>query len=204
MTKLDGVNDMLRAVGRSAVSGLDTGRASPASEAERVLDRHVIDVQAMGWHYNRRDNIELEPNGDGNVAVPTGVIGIDADREHGETRNITVVGDGLYDLGDNTDEFDSDVTVKYTLAYEFKCIPLMVQKYIVACAAAEFNATNFGDVNRQPRLEHMKIQAWAMAVRDDEDKSDANILNTQETLRVRGMRIPVGGISYVSVNGNPV
>lgn len=56
MTKLEAVNEMLRAKGDKRVSALDTGAASIAGEAEYLLD--IIDrrIQEMGWPENTELN----------------------------------------------------------------------------------------------------------------------------------------------------
>lgn len=188
MTKLEGVNEVLIAAGRDPVKALDTDGASPAAEAERRLDRANIDVQSLGWHFNRRKNVELEPNDDGNIEVPEGVITIDGDQENGESINITTVGNGLYNLDDNTDEFEDNVTVAYVLCYLFPCVPLLVQKLITATAAVEYNLTRYGTKERQPRLEYNKQMAWSYAARYDEDVADVDVLDTDEMRSLRGGR----------------
>lgn len=197
MTKLDAVNDILLAVGRDRVKSTDTGGASPAAEAERVLDRCELDVQALGWHYNTRTDVELEPDGNSHIPVPTGVITIDS--MDGEI-DVTQLGDLLYNKEDNTSTFDSSIKVMYTLRYLFHCIPHIIQMYIVACAAVEYNLTRFGMADRQPRLEAMKLQRWGMAAREDEDKRDTDILATVDVLRVRGYRVPSGSQEPVAIS----
>lgn len=198
MTKLDAVNRVLVAVGRDRVKALDTDGASPAAEAERCLDQCELDVQALGWHYNTRNDVELTPDANDHIAVPTGVITIDTDTDDQGT-NVTVLGDGLFNLDDNTDEFDSTLKVAYTLRYSFHCIPQLIQEYIVACTSVEFNLTRFGTRDRHPYLEGRKTLAWGMAVREDEDKRDTDILATLDAIKVRGYRVTNGAIVPVEV-----
>lgn len=61
MTKLQAVQEMLRRCGRRPGPALQTGSPSDMGEAERMLDEEDLDVQAIGWEYNTRFNVELSP-----------------------------------------------------------------------------------------------------------------------------------------------
>lgn len=62
MQKLEAVRQMLELCGLQHISALDTDGASMAAFAERILDRENIALQEYGWHFNRRDDVELEPS----------------------------------------------------------------------------------------------------------------------------------------------
>ena len=59
MTKLEAVNAVLRRIGLTPVSALDTAGNSATSQAERFLDDADIDFQSRGWHFNSNYNITL-------------------------------------------------------------------------------------------------------------------------------------------------
>lgn len=52
VTKLEAVNDILHSTGRGTVGALDTGNASDAADAERILDRMTQVELTRGWPCN--------------------------------------------------------------------------------------------------------------------------------------------------------
>lgn len=188
MNKLRAVNRIFNKCGIGSVSALDTGGASLASEAERLIDSVAMEVQAEGWHFNIRTNVEVEPDGSDNIVVPSGTIAMDTDAAsiHIDTAQ---VGDKLYNKDDNTDEFASSVYTEQTLAYSFGCIPFAIKNYIVARAAVEF-ARVFK--NMEPRLirqlEGDMLKAKVEANRYEVQQSDINMLQTEESLAAVGKR----------------
>lgn len=188
MNKLQAVNRIFNKCGIGSVSALDTGGASLASEAERLIDSVSMEVQAEGWHFNIRTNVEVAPDGSDNIVVPSGTIAMDTD---GESVNIDTaqVGDKLYNKDDNTDEFSSSVYTEQTLAYSFGCIPFALKNYIVARAAVEF-ARVFK--NMEPRLirqlEGDMLKAKVEANRREVQQSDINVLQTEESIAAVGKR----------------
>lgn len=60
MTKLQGVNRILRSLNEYAVTALDTGGVSSAAQAEVLLDEYDAKVQNEGWHVNRETDVTIE------------------------------------------------------------------------------------------------------------------------------------------------
>lgn len=186
MTKLDAVNEILAATGRPPITVLDTNGQSHAAHAERELDRAELEIQSRGWTYNTRKEVELSPDGTSRIAVPESAITIDADGDDAH-RGITQIGAYLYSLDENSDEFDSDLTVTYILRYEFTCIPYPVQHWIVRYAAAEFNLQH-GVPEKHHLIEQRRIDAEHKAKKFENDMADANILTTREAQELKGVR----------------
>lgn len=189
MTKLEAVNIILRANGQAGVNALDTNGNSDAAQAERILDRWELKIQSRGWHYNTRVNVETDPDDTtSQIPVPDSVITIDTERSSLRV-DVTPIGRFLYDREENTFEFDSSVILTYVVRYEFDCIPQPVAEYIADAAAAEFNRHQ-GQSHRwrQGDLELETRKSKAAAFRFDGDSSDANILETEESLKIKGWR----------------
>lgn len=187
MTKLEGVNWVLRGVGMAGTAALDTSGNSDAAHAERILDEVEQEIQSRGWYYNTRCKVSLTPDGSDNILLPDGVLTIDSDYTDA-WRKVTQVGGKLYDLDNNTDEFEGNLIVTYVLRYDFGCIPPPIQHYIACVAAMRFNETPRGHPTRRVKLARDEASAQAMANRFDQDTSDTNILHTNDAEMVRGRR----------------
>lgn len=191
MTKLDAVNMILTKAGLYRVSVLDTNGASDATEAERVLDEEELRIQLEGWHYNMREDVELTPDSQtSKIYLPTGCLTIDSDQ--GDSwRNITQVGDYLYDRDDNTDEFTENLICSYTLRYSFECIPIEVRQYIAVQAACSFMENRPLTREKFARLGLLREDAQrarTRALQINGDREDANTLNTADAMATRGGR----------------
>lgn len=190
MTKLDAVNLILRASGLRTVAALQTDSASDAAEAERILDECELEVQSQGWHYNTRKDVELSPNGDDELLVDSNIIEIDT---YGEDAHLDVanVGGKLYDLEDNTFEFDESVKVQYTLRYEFACIPLQIRTYIAKYAAYKYAQIRGigGNMLQQTYDDYILSRSRASSF-NSRTRND-NMLDSVHHQRVRGERASV-------------
>lgn len=188
MTKLEAVRLIMRRCGLLPVTALDTDGFSIAADVERELDDTELEVQAMGWHYNTRVDVELEPDVDDHIQVPTGTIAIDVAGAHFDVKDGVQVGQYLFDRENNTDEFDSSVQASYRLRYGFGCIPYQVRKWIVAKAALKFAESRFPKQAALRLLYEEERDAEAMARQYDGDASDVNLLRTPDSRAVKGGR----------------
>lgn len=203
MTKLEGVNKLMRKAGLQPVRALDTDGASNAAEAERCLDDAELEIQSRGWNYNTRTNIELEPDGSGNITVPAGIISINPmvsgdtpfsiGLQYGATQaegsRITTQGEHLYDLANNTDVFTSSVWVTYIQRWEFHCIPFQIQDYIVCLGASRFNEKR-GTERLQPSINRDVDRARRLALQANNNQSAVNILGTAQMTQFTGVTSP--------------
>lgn len=188
LSKLDAVNRILIKCGFGKVGALDTGGASTAAYAEYHLDAASIDVQAEGWHFNTRSDVEAEPDGSDNITLPDGTIEMDTDGESAGT-DVAQIGGRLYDKGENTDEFSSTLRTEQTLNYNFGCVPFRVQTYMVALATVSF-ARVFKPTEQVliRRLEFDIVRYRTQAKRFESETRDVNTLNTPESHRIMGRR----------------
>ena len=188
MTKLEGVNAVLELCGRQPFPALDTGGASEAGRVERTLDEQDLIVQQEGWLFNTRKDQELTRDGANKIAVPSGCLWIHP--SGGDCgRSITQLGGYLYDLEESSQEFTRDLECTYALRYEFGCIPLHIQLYIVARAAWEYNEKHVKDKAVRRHLEGRLAMAKGDAERIEIKVADTNILNTSEHRRLRGRTV---------------
>lgn len=192
MLKLDAVNQCLRALGWTGVRALDTDGISDAAIAEQTVDEMSLKIQTMGWYYNTRRQVPLTPDSAGNIALPDGCITIDTDGVDA-WREVTQLGDRLYDLDNNTNIFTvTSLSCTYTLNYQFGCIPEPIQEYITAMAAHAHNERYQQSLTRRQVARQSLIQeiarAKAVAMRFEDSTSDVNFVNSVEMLILKGQR----------------
>lgn len=164
------------------MTALQTGLASDAGEAERILDDCELEVQSQGWHYNTRKDVTMTPNGDDEILVDSTVIEIDTYGVDVEM-DVANVGGKLYDLDDNTFSFDDTIKVWYTLRYDFVCIPLQIRTYIAKYAAFKF-AELRGTVTQTIYDDYILARSRANSF-NSRSRND-NMLDTVHHRRVRG------------------
>lgn len=183
LTKLQAINEMLTAVGETAVLTTVEG-ASDTVNAETVLDAETLKVLSKGWHANTDENVTLSPDVDGFINVPTNALQIDP-----VDRRIDLVSRGgrLWNRTDNTDIFDAPVVVKIIRALPFEDLPYPLQARIVAQAILKYQRAYVGskqldDFNRE------ELGAAEADARDAEVESDDyNILDNADALPFVGV-----------------
>jgi len=203
MTKLEAVNKILRRCGLYAVTTLDTDGPSNAAEAERCLDDAELEIQTRGWNYNTRINVELAPNANQKISVPPGIISINPYKmgdvgytpglQYGTSYTngiaITVQGEYIFDLINNTTNWDDSIFVTYIQRWAFHCIPFPIQDYIVMMATSRFNEKK-GQERYQAGINRDAGIAKVRALQANNNQSAVNVLNTNQTSQFFGMTIP--------------
>lgn len=186
MDRLEAVRQVMLGAGQSRISALDTGGTSFIADAENYLNKHMVEVQAMPWHYNTKINVDLTTDGSGVATIPTGTTTIDT---AGGSAHIdaTPLGGRLYDRENNTDNLgeNSTVRVEYTLAYQWGCIPIPVQIYIVKCAIIDMIL----HVGRQDLLRNAyadREKAYIRATQSDTLMADHNFVTGGDSRMLLG------------------
>jgi hypothetical protein len=185
MNKLDAVNAVLRRIGLTPVSALDNGGLSVQAQAERYLDDADLACQARGWHFNTRSNVTLTRNASNKISVPESTYRIDTMGTDGD-KDVTVVGGYLFDLENNTDVWSQDLVVTYVSKAAFTDLPQTFADYIISEAAFLFNRSHKKDKDLDALLQAEVARRSSEARREDNDRSDVNVLNTQDMNQLRG------------------
>ena len=113
LTKLQAVNRILRAIDELPVAALDPGGASIAARAEEVLDDVRQDILVRGYYHNVVKCQAVVPAldaGQYKATVPSNVLKVRSAGPN-QHRNITLLGDLLYDLDRASIDFLSTATV---------------------------------------------------------------------------------------------
>lgn len=142
LTKLQTVNNMLRAKGELPVTALDTGGASIAARAEEVLDRVNQRLQIRGFAANTIRSKAYTLDGSGKLTMGSDVLRVQAAGPD-QDRKFELRGDDLYDVAANkgTDVIGSpsgSVYLDVVVLLAFEDMPPAEKEFIGKEAEMEF------------------------------------------------------------------
>lgn len=191
MTRLEAVNEILQRCGQHPAPGLETGKASRAAQAERVLDRVNRRVQQREWHFNTRRRVTLTTTLVESVykfVVATDTLNIRP--EEGEIVRFSEHNGVLFDLDNNTDVWAQTDTllVRYAVLVPVEQAPHAIAEYITAVAAVAFNEEYIKDPYRVADLARTERSAKAAALQTDIRSARTNMLTTTQAREVKGFR----------------
>jgi len=119
------------------------------------------------------------------ITVAADILRIDSDQ--GSThKDVTLRDDKLYSRDDNTFTFDGSVDVTLSRLLLFADLTVELQDYILSEALIEFQNRKVGSATADARLRDARDRAMLQAERKDAENSDANVLDTDTALRIRG------------------
>lgn len=185
-TILAAVNEMLEAIGLPAVDALDTGGTSEEAEAEAMLDRTDRSIQAQGWHCNtvRRT---FTPNGSDQIPL-TDILRVVQPVGFSAAENVTVRNGLLYDLENDTDEFDHDIELLVVEKLDFTHLSETMREYITAEASVRYQRFKKRGRIDDEFAQEQRITARVKALQEDGDLRRLNVLQTPEARAVKGNR----------------
>lgn len=180
LTKIEAVNRILKASGKSPVSTLGGTDTSAAILAEQELDTSCRRIQAQGLSYNTVVK-EYTPDSNGRISLPSNTLSADGARRHRE-RNVTVRGGSspyLYDMEDDTAVFTDPMWLRVVRQLDFEDMPDADQEWATDSAAVIYQANNVGD--QRPDLEQIAATSRAKARAEELRRLDANILDSSSS-----------------------
>lgn len=182
-TELEAINEMLRAIGESPVSTLDSGN-SDVTTALDLLRSHSRRVQAMGWHFNTERDYTISPDSNGYLNVPSNALKIDTT---GNSAYLDVVqrGTKLYNKEDHTFVFSTSVNVDMVVGLTWDELPESARAHITALAGLEFVDTDIGSDTRHQFTGQRVAATRALLEAEEADNADYNML----TSSLSGMQI---------------
>lgn len=199
-TKLDLINDVLERIGKLPVQHGNTvlGQNSLSGLVERMIDSADRELQARGWHFNSKRNVQLTAGSDGRIAISTiegsrEIFQIDSDAEDA---HIDVVRQDsvLFNLTDNTDQISS-LKVQYTYKVDLTVdagndpvVPESFRNWVVAKAARRFDRS----YNKEDRMMQVLMAEEQLAqsnfFREEMRNADVRVLDTEDMAQIRGRR----------------
>lgn len=135
-TVLSAVNYMLGMIGGSEVNSVeDIQNDIEAYKAYVLLEETNLKVQSEGWNFNTYEDYTLTRNVDNEIILGDNVLKIHA---YNKSDAFVERGRKLYDLNDNTFEFEEDVEVFLTELLQFEQLPQNARFYITYLATQDF------------------------------------------------------------------
>jgi hypothetical protein len=187
-TELEAINEMLRAIGESPVSTVDSGN-SDVTTALDLLRSHSRRVQAMGWHFNTDREYTLTPDGEGYLNVPSNALKIDS---MGDSATLDVVqrGTKLYDKKNKTFVFSEPMTVDMVVGLNWDELPESARAHIISLAGLEFVDTDIGSDTRHQFTAQRVSQTRVLLETEETDNGDFNMLtNSYSGLQISDRRL---------------
>lgn len=169
LSKLDAVNRILRGSSENPVSSLIDTQINETLMAETVLDETSIREQMSGLHCNTVA-IELEPEPDNTIILPDTVLQVyswylpDGGKSSLD-KNFATRGHNptlLFDVKENTDQFDESQVVRYTLLLDFEDLPTAEQFRITDIAAQVYQMAVQGDNAVNQMLTQIALHSRAL------------------------------------------
>jgi len=170
LTKLRAVNLMLAAAGEQQVSTLVDDGINDTDVAQRVLNDKIIEVLAKGWDFNTVTKT-ISPTTANQIVISSNYLRVDGEGQNYRDR-FTVRGNVLYDLTNDTDQFEEDVELRVTQNIEWDDIPSPVRFYIARASAREYQNRTIADPAIDRILQTEELMAWEDAKKHDSKASD--------------------------------
>ena len=187
--ELPAVNEILASVGQAPVTTLDQTNPDVAI-AYDTLTSVSREVQAEGWTFNTENWVKFTPDSDNEIQIPNNILQIDlhdeVDNQYEAIRKKDI-SDGiikLYEKVNHTFTWDSSkwtdgVRCNVVYLYDWIELPVPVQDYIVARAAAIVSSRIVGDAQQYQILSQKEQWNRAQAMEYECNQGDYTIFGHQ-------------------------
>ena len=186
-TELSAVNSILGSIGQSPITQFRSTTGALISTNPEIsfiynlLVETTKDVLNEGWHFNTEEHIEIQPDANKNILIPTNMLRYDIhDGQMFRDRDVVKRQGKLYNKVDHTFEFSSPVFVDATYLYDFEDVPSAFQRYIIAKASTRAATQLVGDVNLVKLLQTQEAQTRANVMEYDTQQGDHNFFGFRE------------------------
>ena len=136
-TELSAVNNILGAIGQSPITTLNFDNPEISFIYNLLRDANV-DTQAEGWHYNTEKHVTFAIDSNGKIAIGNDILSLDLhDNRFDRSKNLVRRSGFLYDKGEHTDVFTSDLILDVVRLYSFEDLPTVFRRYITYRASRQ-------------------------------------------------------------------
>lgn len=177
-TLLDAVNQMLAAIGLAQIVSLnledlteDAGRAlAELSEQSRV-------AQALGWHFNTDEGLELQPTTDGTIPVPVQAASVVLNPRSYMDDAVQRAGK-MYDRTRHTFTWDHPLYVDAILLFEYEDLPQQMRWYVTCKAGERFAVGRLPDTTVYKFSSAVTQEAWSALQQWDQDSRGQTLVDS--------------------------
>lgn len=189
-TRLEAVNIMLSVLGESPVNSLSGNSSASVAMAEAILDETDKEMQLEGWHFNTETDVELAPDVNGNINVPSNVVRIDTAESQGGTADVTVRSGKVYDKTEKTDVFTGSMKFECVYLLAFTDLPEAARHYVIVRAARKLQDRLLGAQEHHAYNMRDEQQARARLQDFEGETGDYTIFDNGDTARVIARKYP--------------
>lgn len=190
-TTLDVLNHMLNVIGEDPVTTEDSDHPSALS-AMVELNRVTKELQTRGWWFNTEYGLNLSPNENGQIIIPSTTLYIDPTDS---SSKLVRRGGKLYDPINHTFNIGKSVPVDVVLLLPVEDLPEVAAMYLMHACAYDFYVNDDGDETKSNRLETRMNKAWANLQSEELKVTNLNANNRPAAARLR-YRMRQQGASY--------
>ncbi len=187
-TKLEAVNAMLSAATEAPVSTLVGNNGAQVQIALAILDEASRRVQGDGWTFNRFETLFVK-DVDGKIPVNADIISLDDPNQNSIDHDYTIRGGFLWDVTENTDQFDDNVTLIATIFLEWEDLPFHARDFIMARAIRMYTDRTVGTPTLGQFTRQDELEAMARFKRTEMEIGDYHVLDSETYRRIILRRI---------------
>lgn len=189
MTKLEAVNECLRAVGMVPVNTIASSQVYEVNVALQFVDDVLRTVLEAGWWFNVESEYEIAPDGQNRLAIPSNALRIDPADRH--KRFVERYQDGspyFYDLEEKSFTGFTEASYKFdvTWSYDFEEIPQAARQYVARRAAREFAERLAGADSVKETVRTAEAEALDRLVEADSAHGDYNVFHNYAAGEILG------------------
>ena len=180
--ELPAINEILASVGQAPVTTLDQTNPDVAIVYNTLLTVSR-EVQAEGWTFNTESGVTKQTDANKEFAIPNNYLQVDlTHNSSNSTRNVVrrkKPGESqskLYDKYNHTFELtataEQEILLDIVYYFDWVDLPIPIQDYIVAKAAAVVSSRIVGDTNIYQILQQKEMMSRANALEYETNQGD--------------------------------
>lgn len=173
LSKLDAVNEIIGAMGEAPVDTLENSENVDTINAIRMLEAEMRAIQVMGWTFNTVDPFIMIPDDNSkHILWDDSILSI----QFADNRVVRKRDEWLYDVTNNTDQFDAPLEAKVIQYVPFEEMPQVFRQYITVRTANHFVARYLGDPTIMQELQKEEAQAYMQMMEKEITLERSNII----------------------------
>ena len=177
-TEIEAVNEMLATIGEAPIASLPTSGPSEPYVALTILHKTSRTLQQQGWSFNTEDAVELTPDSEGYINLPTTTLKVDIQYS---LDDVVQRGTRLYNKTKHTFVFTLPVKVCLVTFLAFNDLPQAAKDYITIKASRNFSKKVLGSETLHNLTEGDEIEARSAFLEAESDSGDYSIFGSIST-----------------------
>ncbi len=187
-TELSAVNSILGSIGQSPVTTLGVVTDNNGNEVVNTYANPEIafiynilkevnqDVQNEGWHFNKEYHVEVKPDANNEIKIPSDYLRYDLNADHFVQKDVVRRNGKLYDLVNHTYKFTDPLFLDIVYLQHFGDLPPVFRRYIISRASVKAATQLVNNAELVQLLQTQEATTRAACVEYDCDQGDYSYL----------------------------